>query len=154
MKCLKFEIACRLQHRSSHDSLLISAMCKPDQANVPPSPALLLWVIQHGPAKLYRIIKACIKQLQETLLPQLWKHLRQIPTPRLAPVWLAARRVWITVVHARVLEILHELIAAWLQHIHWLKQCFDHGRSRQAFARKAESDPSPQPQTDNSSQDR
>ena len=133
-------------------------MSKAGQADEAPSPALFLWVIQHGPAKLYGIIRVYIRELQQKWLPQLWEHLRQMPSVSLAPVWLAARRCFITVVHARVIEFLHKILAAWLHHYHRVKQCFDNGRSRQAYAcqadRKAKCSTSPQAQHTDSSQDR
>lgn len=133
-------------------------MSKAGQSDEAPSPALFLWVIQHGPAKLYGIIKVYIRELQQILLPQLWEHLRQTPALSLAPVWLAARRCFIHLVHARVIEFLHKVFAAWLHHYHRLKHCFDNGRSRQAYARqadrKAECSTSPQAQHTDSSQNR
>lgn len=127
-------------------------MFKPGQPDAAAPPALLLWVIHHGPAKLYGIVKLYMRQLQQTLLPQLWEHLRQIPSLSLAPVWLAVRRCLIMLVHARVVEFLHKILAAWLHQYHRLKQCFNNGRSRQAYARqadrKAECSSSPQAQND------
>ena len=113
----------------------MSRLGQPDAAQ---SPAWLLWIIQHGPAKLFCIVRVYIRKLQQTLLPQLWKHLRQIPSLSLATVWLAARRCFINLVHARVPEFLQRVLAAWLHHCHRLKQCFDNGWSRQAYPRHAD----------------
>ena len=127
-------------------------MSKPAQSDAAPSPALLLWIIHHGPAKLYDVIKSYIRQLQQTVLPQLLEYLRQLPAVSVAPVWLAATRCVISLVHEWVIEIFHKMCAAWLHHYHWLKHCFDSGRAygHQA-ARKAQSCSSTQQQSDNSS---
>ena len=133
-------------------------MFKPGQPDAAASSALLLWVIHHGSAKLYGIVKVYIRHLQQTLLPQLWEYLRQIPSLSLAPAWLAVRRWLTTLVHARVIEFLHKIFAAWLHQYHRLKQCFDNGRSRQAYARqadrKAECSSPPMAQIDDISQGR
>lgn len=100
-------------------------------ADAAPSPALLLWIIRHGPAQLLCIVKSFIRQLRQTLLPQLWKHLRQLPAGSLAPAWLAARRCLVSLVHARLVELCYKIAAAWLQRYHWLKHCYDKSRSRQ-----------------------
>ena len=133
-------------------------MSRLGQADAAPSPALLLWIIQHGSAKLYGIIKIYIRHLQQTLLPQLWKHLRHIPPLSSAPVWLSARRCFINLVHAHVIEFLRKVVAAWLHHYQRLKQRFDAAQSRQADARQAdreaECSSSPQAQSNDSSKDR
>lgn len=118
-------------HHFGATSNTFSPMSEAAAADAAPSPALLLWIIRHGPAHLLDIVNRFIRQLHQTLLPQLWKHLRQLPAVSLAPVWLAAKHSLVSLIHAWVSEICHKIAAAWLQLYSRLKHYLEQSHSRQ-----------------------
>lgn len=75
---------------------------------------IMFWIINSGPYHLQNLVRGGVRLLYKTLLPLLWEPFRHMSAASLSPLWQAARKAAVKLIHSRFMQFCYRLVATWL----------------------------------------